>query len=472
MGAFGNSGQGPAAMLARLLQGGAADDTLTGDDGSDRLLGGDGGDHLRGGAGRDLIDGQRGDDLAEGGDGNDVISGGSGDDTVAGDAGNDVLYGSDGSDSVLGGEGADTLSGGAGADALQGGEGRDTAHYGSARAGVAVSLAEGLGTGGDAAGDRLHAIEDLHGSAFADLLGGDLGANRIHAAGGDDTLTGWEASDTLEGGEGGDRLLGDGAWDVEGWWGGPAAGDDVLAGAGGDDLVYGGAGNDLLDGGEGRDTLQGGVGDDTQRGGGGDDLFLLSAGQDVIVGDAGFDRLDCSHPLAWWKPSEEFELFSKSVEVNLATGIARLRGDPGGATARLSGVEAVSGSQWDDILVGDAGDNVLDGFGGMWGNTLTGGAGADRFVLGSDQGSDFSPEIYDHYYYFNYASDVITDFRASEGDRVDISGFGLLAHEVVLVDRVGAVEIRLASDPYDYFPPLATLRGVTSGQLDGAWLIT
>jgi Ca2+-binding RTX toxin-like protein len=454
------------------LQGSSGNDVLYGFDGRDSLLGGDGADTLMGGDGRDIMDGQRGDDLLLGGAGNDVMSGGSGDDTLQGGSGNDVLYGADGRDSLLGGDGADTLSGGAGADTLDGGGGRDTAHYGSARAGVAVSLADGLGTGEDAVGDRLYGMEGLHGSAFDDALGGDEGANHLHGGGGNDTLIGLGSSDTLEGGAGNDLLLGDGARDTDPWWGEPGASHNTLLGEDGDDRLYGGSGNGSLDGGAGSDTLQGGVGDDTLAGDAGDDLLLLSAGSDVVDGGAGLDTLDCRNSYAWDKPSDEFEMFRYPVEVNLAAGTVRLRFDPGSGTTHVANVEVVIGSQWDDVLVGDAGDNVLDGFGGIRGNTLTGGAGADRFVLGSDQGSAFRPMIYDHYYYYNYASDVITDFCATEGDRLDIRGFGPAANDIVLVDRGGAVEVRLAADPYEFFVPLATLRSVRAEQLTGEWLIS
>jgi Ca2+-binding RTX toxin-like protein len=56
---------------------------------------------------------------------------------------------------------------------------RDTASYAEASGGVFVRLWSGEGLSGEAAGDVLVGIENLRGSAFADTLVGDGGANEI-----------------------------------------------------------------------------------------------------------------------------------------------------------------------------------------------------------------------------------------------------------------------------------------------------
>lgn len=76
-------------------------------------------------------------------------------DFIYGSAYADALYGFDGDDAIDGGAGNDRLEGGTGADAIDGGEGNDTASYAGSAAGVAVSLATGTGSGGDAEGDTL-----------------------------------------------------------------------------------------------------------------------------------------------------------------------------------------------------------------------------------------------------------------------------------------------------------------------------
>lgn len=61
------------------------------------------------------------------------------------------------------------------------------------------------------------------------------------------------------------------------------------------------------------------------------------------------------------------------------------------------------GTRGNDKLVGDEGDNILDGRKGN--DKLTGGEGADTFVLGR-----------------TYGHDVIKDFDPAEGDTIDLSG--------------------------------------------------
>ena len=204
--------------------GGSGDDTLNGLGGNDRLDGGAGGDELNGGGGRDFasyryaasgltIDmqtpGNSTGDAA--GDTFNSIAGIMGSefgDTISGNANNNDLRGLGGDDTLNGGDGNDRLFGGAGADELNGGGGtRDRADYRQADAGVAVSLATGTGTSGEANGDTLSGIEDLVGSNFDDTLVGDGGNNRIWGRSGDDTITGGGGRDILDGGKGADVFV-------------------------------------------------------------------------------------------------------------------------------------------------------------------------------------------------------------------------------------------------------------------------
>ncbi len=127
--------------------------------------------------------------------------------TPASTGGNDSFSGGLGNDLIDGGGGNDTLTGGAGADTLTGGTENDTADYSASAAGVDVSLATGIGSGGDAAGDVLSGIENLTGSASSDSLTGDAAANVLDGGAGNDTLTGGAGNDTLTGGTGNDRFV-------------------------------------------------------------------------------------------------------------------------------------------------------------------------------------------------------------------------------------------------------------------------
>ena len=337
------------------LSGDAGANRLRGRGGDDRLTGGDGGDLLDGGAGADVLDGGAGDDWASYGlsaegvtvsletltgtggeaEGDRLIdienlSGSNHGDQLSGDAGANEFLGRGGDDRLAGGDGDDLFDGGAGADVLDGGAGDDWAVYSLSREGVTVSLVDGMGTGGEAEGDRLTHIENLLGSAGDDQLSGDAGANRLRGLGGNDTLSG-------------------------------GAGNDILMGR---------AGADVLDGGDGNDLLTGGAGDDRLAGGDGDDLFNGGAGADMLDGGEGAD----------WA---SYLLSTEGVTVSLADG----RGTGGEADGdRLTRIENLGGSDHDDRLSGDVWANRFLGRGGN--DTLTGGAGADVFIFTPNAGSD------------------------------------------------------------------------------------
>ncbi len=82
----------------------------------------------------------------------------------------------------------------------------------------AVLIAPG-GNTGDAAGDTYSGVEDLGGTQFNDVLGGDNGANQLSGGNGNDDMDGLQGADSLYGGAGNDRLIG-------------GAGGDVLDGGG------------------------------------------------------------------------------------------------------------------------------------------------------------------------------------------------------------------------------------------------
>jgi Ca2+-binding RTX toxin-like protein len=235
--------------------GGGGNDTLTGAGGTDRLYGDDGNDILRGMKGGDFLEGGAGVDTASyassaaGVSVSLALGTGSGGEAqgdsltnienLIGTAYNDVLTGSDG-DNVL--------VGGAGADKLVGGLGVDTADYSSAPAdlsnagGVVVNLTSGVNHFSDARGDTLSGIENLRGSAYADILVGNANANKLWGSAGTDILSGNAGADELWGEVGNDALDG-------------GAGDDVLQGGDGNDIVTGGVGFDELWAASGKDTF-------------------------------------------------------------------------------------------------------------------------------------------------------------------------------------------------------------------------
>ena len=229
--------------------GGSGDDTIVGNDLTNSLRGGDGNDSLYGNAGSDALVGGAGADLLSGGAGLDsasfidspvgvmvslasgAASGGhaQGDvllsiENLLGSRFADTLIGDDSANLIAGGDGDDTLIGGAGADNLYGSLGIDTASYAGSSSGVAVNLASGTNTGGDAEGDTL-SVENVTGSSYDDTLTGDGSANSLSGGDGNDILDGGAGIDTLDGG----------------------TGNDTLTGGTGNDRLVGGAGNDTIE---------------------------------------------------------------------------------------------------------------------------------------------------------------------------------------------------------------------------------
>lgn len=381
-----------------------------------------------------------------------VLKGNAGNDNLAGDAGNDSLYGGDGND---------LLKGGAGADYLDGGAGLDKADYKDSAAAVTVSLVTGTGVGGDAQGDVLVSIENLRGSAFDDVLIGDANANHLYGGSGADKLYGGDGNDTIytgggydyvDGGAGSDTVSYSSSWGAvtvdlaTGKGSGAEAARDVYVsienavGSDFDDVLTGDAGGNRLTGGLGNDTLNGGAGNDTLIGG---------LGADKLIGGAGD------------KDIASYQTALEAVIVNLATG-----GSGGEALGdTYSGIEAVYGSAFNDMITGDGLDNGLRGFAGddilngaagndylsgdAGNDMLTGGAGADVFVMLA-----------------GFGHDTVTDFWAGAGrtDRVWFQGVaGIANYADVLshaVDSAAGVVISVAGQGS------LTLAGISLAQLN------
>ena len=369
------------------LKGYGGDDTLFGGADNDALIGGSGADALDGGSGLDtasysgsyegvmvsLLDGTtafgdaRGDtfvsienltgsiyhDWLQGDDGANVLNGGDEDDDLLGAGGDDTL---------IGGEGGDELEGGGGADVLDGGQGSDTAAYIESAAGVTVSLRDDTASGGDAEGDELDSIENLTGSAYADVLTGNAGANILTGLDGDNTLRGYGGDDGLFGG------------------------NDV-------DTLFGMGGVDILKGFGGADTLDGGANADTMLGGSADDIYIVDNSADVateFVGEGAFDRV---------KTSVTYSLAAGSeIEVLETTD-----------QAAITALDLV-GNEFGNIIVGNDGQNTI--VGGLGLDTMTGWGGGDIFVWSSTAESGVAA---------NEADIVGSDFDPLTGDRLALN---------------------------------------------------
>jgi Ca2+-binding RTX toxin-like protein len=219
----------------------------------------------------------------------------------------------------------------------------------------------------------------IQGNANNNWLIGTSSSDFILGLAGDDTLKGGGGSDALYGGAGVDTVMYTDSTEgvvvslVDGGQYGTAQGDyyssienvygsnygDEIGGDDNANSLYGLSGADMLKGGGGADMLDGGNEDDILKGGGGADVLIGGYGNDTI----------------------SYLESSEGVRVVLLTGTGSF-GEASGDT--FSGIENVFGSDFEDLLVGDAGANSLKGAGGN--DTLFGEGGDD--VLDGGTGFD------------------------------------------------------------------------------------
>lgn len=352
-------------------------ENVIGSDFDDMLLGNNGNNLLFGRGGNDTLNGSGGTDTADyslatgavlvslltntssGADGqdtlvdienlrgsafSDTLDGSNAANTLEGGAGDDMLRGQGGNDSLFGGAGNDTLDGGAGTDAVS---------YAFALAGVVVDLQTGQATGGDG-NDTLIGIESVTGSGFNDIITGAAGVQTLFGGAGNDVISGLAGSDIVAGGLGNDTLFGgtQDDFDYVSYTFAPSAVTVNLATG----LATGGDGNDTLSEFEG---VFGSAFDDVITGATTNDYLRGNRGNDTIDGGTGIDRVD-------------YQSATGAVSVSLLLGAST--GADGNDV--LVGIEDVTGSAFDDTLIGDNNANTLRGVGGD--DTLNGGGGTDR----------------------------------------------------------------------------------------------
>ena len=220
-----------------------------------------------------------------------------------------------------GGSGNDTLLAFANADAFDGGGGLNTVdyvHYGS---GITADLADPSQNTGNAAGDSYSNITGLIGTNYNDTLIGDANNNGLEGGAGADTLIGGGGAlnfaSYFHAGIGITADLADPSQNT-----GDAAGDIYI-------------GINSLIGSNFVDTLIGDNNDNYLRGRGGGDVLNGGGGSDTAdYARGGAVRADLSNP-------------------------ATNTGDAAGDT--YISIENLRGSDFNDVLVGDAGNNTLDG---------------------------------------------------------------------------------------------------------------
>ncbi len=266
--------------------------------------------------------------------GSDYVRGTQGRDVIVGLRGSDTIEGLGGRDLVCSGRGADTLVGGPGNDRLHGGRGADDFL---------------IGQGGN---DTLRT-----GAGAQNFAWGGPGDDRFIGGGGIDYAIYLDSVRAVDvnlsigsaTGEGTDSLIG-----FEGVTGSDH--DDTLTGGPGTNILVGGAGADTIDSGGNSGSLEQPrtetfdflVGDGDPEGTGYDD---------TLIGGPGLNIVDySSSPVA--------------IEADLKRGLAT-----GEGVDTLTDVQAIVGSAFDDILIGDQRDNAFRP--GRGNDTIDGDVGED-----------------------------------------------------------------------------------------------
>ncbi|WP_029082612.1 calcium-binding protein, partial [Bradyrhizobium sp. th.b2] len=393
--------------LTGTPNGSNTDDTLLGLDGNDTLIGGDGADSLDGGNGFDFAS------YSDSGTGvvASLLHPGNNTGFAAGDTYTSIegLIGSNFNDTLEGDGTGSFLRGGLGADSIRGDLGRDYADYANSAAGVTVNLADPTQNTGEAAGDTYFDISNLSGSAFDDTLIGDANSNFLRGGLGADSLDGGAGFDYADYANSSAGLVVDLADPTQNT--GEAAGDtftsiEAIQGSAFNDTLIGDANSNNLRGGAGADSLDGGGGTDYADYGNAATAVVANLGNpgsntgdaagdsytsiegiigsdfgDTLTGDAGNNNLRGglgADALDGGAGNDVAEYITSSTGLLVSLANPALNTGEAAGDTYIS-IEGLRGSDFNDTLIGDAGDNLLDGAGGA--DSLVGGLGNDIYIL-------------------------------------------------------------------------------------------
>ncbi|MEJ5864770.1 calcium-binding protein [Pseudomonas farsensis] len=296
------------------------------------------------------------------------LTGNTADNEIIGNDADNVIQGLAGNDTLRGGLGNDTLDGGLGVDQMFGGEGNDTytvdnvadtvvelADQGTDTVKIAIALAKGSYTLGANVenGTLINKVAfDLTGNALDNILTGNAAANVLNGGAGADTMNGGAGNDTYYVDDTGDVII-------------DSAGVDTVISSISFDLqnstlenvvltgstainATGNALANLLDGSQNSAANQ-------LAGGKGNDTYVVGAGDTVVEGF-----------------NEGIDLVQANVSFTLGANVENLT---------LLGSSAIdgTGNGLKNIIIGNDGDNRLDGGAGV--DTLRGGDGNDSYFV-------------------------------------------------------------------------------------------
>jgi Ca2+-binding RTX toxin-like protein len=270
----------------------------------------------------------------------DRVVGGVDNDTIWGNGGNDVIEGNNGDDIALGGEGDDIITDLNGADVPKGGPGNDAVDGGP--------------------GDDIPM-----GNAGNDFINGGANDNESFAGPGNDFVIA---------GQGADAVFGDG-------------GDDWIQGGTGQDLLQGDHGapffDDPAEKAPGNDIFVGQPGENDYDAEGGDDIMAQNAAIDRNAGAGGFDW--AIHQYDTVGGNDDLEINQQLAGLPLPIVVNR---------DRWQETEADSGSNFNDVIRGDALERIVGGF-GFTGCDALDQAGVDRITGLGDYVTTFPTSVAD-----------------------------------------------------------------------------
>lgn len=319
--------------------------------------------------------------------------------TLTGDAGNDTLNGGAGIDTMIGGLGNDTYVVDNAADVTT-----ETSTLTTEIDTVQSSVTRTLGVNLENLTLTGTAAINGTGNTLNNTLTGNSAANTLTGDAGNDTLNGGAGIDTMIGGAGNDTYVVDNAGDITTDISTLTTEIDTVQSSvtrilGGNlenltltgTAAINGTGNTLAN------TLIGNAAANILDGGAGNDILRGDAGNDTLNGNAGID----------WA---YYNTATAAVTVNLNLATAQATGGAGSDT--LSGIENLLGSNYNDVLTGNALDNTLNG--GSGNDRMAGGTGNDTYVV-------------------NVLADVVTELAGAGTDTIQSS----ITYSLVDTDGAG-----------------------------------
>ena len=368
------------------------------------------------------------------GDGNDTINGGAGNDTINAGAGNDLINGGDGNDSINAGGGIDIVNSGTGDDTI-------------------ANISDDDIIDGGAGIDTLTDVN--YGTATSDITLNELGSSA--------------------------PLLGTNIRNAERF-------GSIILGSGNDTVDFSSRFDNTINTGKGNDTINGGLGIDYVDGGEGNDLLVIDYSTNLYAGTnslpAGIRAYantsnypnylstyytsggNTPYDYLAYKNIEQFQITGTIAADNIITG------DGNDTINGGAGNDAINAGAGNDLISGVSPISINPGRGEV--DSLTGGAGRDRFVLsdanwiGYDDGDTNLPGNGDYALVIDFApsNDIIQLRGSSTAYLLTVSE----GHTKIYIDKPGGepdeliaslqncTGLSLTSNYFDYIPlPIITL---------------